>query len=202
MVKGEGNRLRSQSSTAFARDLISENGFFRKSFACQTRRSIEACSPKKKKKMKKKKKGTFNTSFGKHDISAAPHTGQPPTGTAANFRCISCHCRRLSSGHPQGKWNGQTTRALHWHVSKKRELPCGRRPEHVLQTCDTDISKTRRTIYTIQTVKCKQIFQGSWSCHHLSTDCAYFSRISQNVHASQHGEITGLNLGRLRVQKA
>ena len=104
-----GQGLRSQSSTAFARDLTSENGFFRKSFACQTRRSIEACSPKKKKNEKEKKtQGTFNTSFGKHDISAAPHTGQPPTGTAANFCCISCHCRRLSSGHPQGKWNGQT----------------------------------------------------------------------------------------------
>ena len=51
-----GQGLRSQSSTAFARNLISENGFFRKSFACQTRRSrSEACSPKKK-KMKKKKK--------------------------------------------------------------------------------------------------------------------------------------------------
>ena len=59
----------------------------------------------KRKKMKKKKKteGTFNTSFGKHAISAAPHTGQPPTGTAANFCCISCHCSQLSSGHPQGK---------------------------------------------------------------------------------------------------
>ena len=94
-----GQGLRSQSSTAFTRD----NGFFQKSFACQTRRSIEACSPNKK-KMKKKKtqgsEGTFNTSFGKHDISAAPHTGQPPTGTAANYCCISCHCRRLSSGHP------------------------------------------------------------------------------------------------------
>ena len=84
---------------------------------------------------------------------------------------------------------------------KKRELPCSRRPEHVLQTCDTEYSKTRRTIYTIQTVKCKRIFQGSWSCHHLRTHCAYYCRISQNVHTSQHGEITGLNLGRLRVQK-
>ena len=107
--RAHGQGLRSQNSTAFARDLISENGFFRKSFAYQTRRCSEACSPKKK-KMKKKKKtqGTLNTFFGNHDISAAPHSGQPPTGTAANFCCISCYCRRLSSGHPQGKWNGQT----------------------------------------------------------------------------------------------
>ena len=40
---------------------------------------------RKKKEKRKKTQGTFNTSFGKHDISAAPHTGQPPTGTAANF---------------------------------------------------------------------------------------------------------------------
>ena len=49
-----GQGLRSQSPTAFARDLISENGFFRKSFARQTRRSIEACSLKKKKNEKEK----------------------------------------------------------------------------------------------------------------------------------------------------
>ena len=116
-ARGQGLRSQ-QNSTAFARDLISENGFFRKSFACQTRRSIESMFTKKEKNEKEKKtQGTFNTSFGKHDISAAPHTGQPPTGTAANFCCISCHCRRLSSGHPQGKWNGQTAR--------KRELNTG-----------------------------------------------------------------------------
>ena len=158
-----------------------------------------------KNEKEKKTQGTLNTSFGKHDISAAPHTAQPPTGAAANFCCISCHCRRLSSGHPQGKWNGQTARNASLTLArkqKKRELPCRRRPEHALQTFDTDVSKTRRTIYTIQTVKCKWVFQGSWSCHHLSTHCAYSSRISQNVQASQHGEITGLDLGWLRVQKA
>ena len=99
MMEHIAEGLRSQSSTTFVRDLIySENGFFRKSFGCQTRRSGESMVQlgSAKKKMKKKTRGTLNTSFGKHDIFAAPHTGQPQIGTAANFCCISCQdgCRQ------------------------------------------------------------------------------------------------------------
>ena len=43
-----------------------------------------------KKKLKEKTRETLNTFFGKHDIFAAPHTGQPQIGIAANFCCISC----------------------------------------------------------------------------------------------------------------
>ena len=94
------------------------------------------------------------------------------------------------------------TPTKHRHVGKKRKLPCRRRPKHVLQTGDTGISKTRREIYTIQTLKRKRIFQESWLCQHVSSHCTYSSRISQNVQAIQRGEITELDQGQLRVRKA
>ena len=117
-ANGAHQGLRSQSSTAFARDLASsENGFFRKSFVCQTRRSGESMIQPKKKSNEKK-----NTRDAQHFFRQAWHfccTSHWPASDRYYCSELLLHLlsRRLSSGHPQGKWNGQT--------ACKRELNTG-----------------------------------------------------------------------------